>query len=183
MSKIVIVGGKLQGSEAAYLGREAGIDIVLIDKDPQAPAQELCTKFICGDVLSDDPEVVRELESADMILPTMENDYVLEGLTELCSRKGYVLAFDWEAYKVTSSKKISDRLFADNGLPCPRYYPDGNYPFIAKPESESGSHGVQVLADKKQLDGFLEKKKENYIIQEFVEGPSYSVEIIGVPGN
>ena len=43
MPKIVIVGGKLQGSEAAYLGREAGIDIILIDRDPDAqslsPAQ------------------------------------------------------------------------------------------------------------------------------------------------
>lgn len=183
MSKIVIVGGKLQGSEAAYLGREAGIDIVLIDKDPQAPAQELCTKFICGDVLSDDSEVVKELESADMILPTMENDYVLEGLTKLCSRRGYTLAFDWEAYKITSSKKISDRMFGENGLPCPRYYPDGDFPYIAKPESESGSHGVQILNDKNQVDCFLARKKDNYIIQEFVEGPSYSIEIIGTPGN
>lgn len=183
MSKIVIVGGKLQGSEAAYLGREAGIDIVLIDKNPQAPAQNLCTKFICGDVLSDNPTIVNELETADMILPTMENETVLEGLVELSNKKGYLLAFDWASYQISSSKITSDKLFADNNLPCPGYYPEGRFPFIAKPESESGSHGVTVLNCQEELDAFIAKGPDKYIIQEFVEGPSYSVEIIGRPGN
>jgi len=183
MSKIVIVGGKLQGSEAAYLGKEAGIDIVLIDTDPDAPAQKLCSEFICGDVLSDDPKVVEALKSADMILPTMENDYVLKGLVEISEREGYILAFDWDAYQISSSKKISDKLFADNNLPCPRYYPDGKLPFIAKPEGESGSHGVQVLSTQEELNAFLAEAKEKFIVQEFVTGPSYSVEIIGQPGN
>lgn len=183
MPKIVIVGGKLQGSEVAYLGREAGIDVILIDMDPQAPAQKLCTKFICADVLSNAPEVQEALDSADMILPTMENYEVLEGLVRLSEEKGYVLAFDWEAYKITSSKIVSDKLFADNGLPCPGYYPDGELPFIAKPESESGSHGVKVLTTAKELESFIAEGKENYIVQEFVEGPSYSVEIIGRKGN
>lgn len=183
MSKIVIVGGKLQGSEAAYLGKEAGIDIVLIDTDPDAPAQKLCSEFICGDVLSDDPRVVEALKNADMILPTMENDNVLKGLVEISEREGYVLAFDWDAYQISSSKKVSDKLFADNNLPCPRYYPDGKLPFIAKPEGESGSHGVQVLSSQQELDAFIAEAKEKFIVQEFVEGPSYSVEIIGQPGN
>lgn len=183
MSKIVIVGGKLQGSEAAYLGREAGIQVVLIDKDPYAPAQKLCSKFICGDVLSDDPEITAELESANMILPTTENDAVLEELTHLCNEKGYALAFDWDAYQISSSKRASDRLFAEHGLPCPRYYPKGDFPYLAKPEAESGSHGVQCFDNKVALDEFLAHGGEHYIIQEFVEGPSYSVEIIGRPGN
>lgn len=183
MSKIVIVGGKLQGSEAAYLGREAGIEIVLIDKEPQAPAQHLCSGFICGDVLSQDPEVLDALGTADMILPTMENEQVLEGLARLCEEKDYVLAFDWEAYQISSSKRISDKLFADNDLPCPQYYPAGKFPYIAKPVSESGSHGVQCFENSMALKYFLANGGENFIIQEFIEGPSYSVEIIGRPGN
>ena len=183
MSKIVIVGGKLQGSEAAYLGKEAGIEIVLIDKDPLAPAKPLCSRFICADVLSDNEEVLTELETADMILPTMENDLVLEGLVNLCEERGYTLAFDWDAYRISSSKRKSDKLFADNGLPCPQYYPAGKFPYFAKPESESGSHGVRRFENKTELEDFLEKGGDKYIVQEFVEGPSYSVEIIGVPGN
>lgn len=183
MSKIVIVGGKLQGSEAAYLGREAGIEIVLIDKDPLAPAQKMCSKFICADVLSNDPDVLDELESADMILPTMENDEVLEGLDRISRERGYVLAFDWEAYQISSSKRKSDKLFADNGLPCPQYYPAGQFPYFAKPDSGSGSHGVRCFENKEDLDDFLANGGDKFIIQEFMEGPSYSIEIIGRPGN
>ena len=184
---IVIVGGKLQGTEAAYLCREGGIYVTLIDIDPETPAQKLCNNFICGDVLSDDPEIVRALDSADMILPTMENYDVLEGLVSLCSEKGYVLAFDMEAYKITSSKKKSDRLFADNGIPCPGYYPEGKLPYFAKPESESGSHNVRKFEntpeDAKAFEGFVRERGKDFVIQEYVEGPSYSVEIIGEPGN
>ena len=183
MSKIVIIGGKLQGCEAAYLGKEAGIDVILIDSSPDAPAQKLCSEFICADVLSDDERVAEALESADMILPTMENDAVLKGLTELSEKKGYTLAFDWDAYRITSSKTKSDKLFADNGLPCPRYYPAGEAPYIAKPESESGSHGVIRFESREAVERYLKEGGRNAVIQEFVEGPSYSVEIIGMPGN
>lgn len=183
MPEIVIVGGKLQGSEAAYLGREAGIKIVLIDQDPQAPARNLCDQFICGDVLSDAPEIAAALEAADMILPTMENDAVLKGLTRLCREKDYTLAFDWDAYQISSSKRKSDQMFAEHHLPCPQYYPKGSFPYIAKPDSESGSHGVRYFEEPRDFERFLQEDGDQFIIQEFVEGPSYSVEIIGQPGN
>lgn len=183
MPKIAIVGGKLQGMEAAYLGREAGIEILLIDENPHAPAQKLCSRFICGDVLSDAPQIREALDSADMILPTMENEAVLEGLTALSKERGYTLAFDWEAYKISSSKRRSDAMFAEHQLPCPRYYPAGKFPYIAKPEEGSGSHGVRYFEKQGDLDRFLNQQSASFIIQEFVEGPSYSVEIIGRPGS
>lgn len=183
MPKIVIVGGKLQGMEAAYLGREAEMEVLLIDQNPDAPAQKLCSRFICGDVLSDAPQIRQALDSADMILPTMENDKVLEGLTELSWKRGYTLAFDWEAYKISSSKRRSDAMFAEYGLPCPQYYPKGSFPYIAKPEEGSGSHGVQYFEKQEELNTFLNQQTASFIIQEFVEGPSYSVEIIGRPGS
>ena len=71
------------------------------------------------------------------------------------------------------SKRKSDKLFADNGLPCPQYYPAGKFPYFAKPESESGSHGVRRFENKTELEDFLEKGGDKYIVQEFVEGPSY----------
>lgn len=183
METIVIVGGKLQGTEAAYLGKEAGFNIILIDKNQKAPAKNLCSKFICADVLSSDVDVIDALESADMILPTMENEAVLEGLVRLSKDRGYTLAFDWDAYKISSSKKKSDKLFADNNLPCPKYYPEGNFPYFAKPDSESGSHGVRYLENKFDVEKLIYSNEDGYIIQEFIEGPSYSVEVIGKPGN
>lgn len=180
MAKVVIVGGKLQGMEAGFLGMEAGFETVMIDKNPFSPAQKMCTRFICADVLSDDERVRYELDTADMILPAMENFEVLEGLVRLSEERGYILAFDMEAYKVSRSKLESDRLFAENGLPCPQYYPKGTPPFIAKPVNESGSHGIKKLNTMEEASYYADK---GYIVQEFVEGPSYSMEVIGEPGN
>lgn len=183
MPKIVIAGGKLQGLEAVYLAKEAGFETILIDKNPDAIACKLCDIFICADILSEDEKVTKALEDADMILPAMENEPVLYGLAELCRKKGYVLAFDYEAYRISSSKKLSDKMFADNSMPAPRYYPEGDFPYIVKPDAESGSHGVRIINDEKEMEEFLSADNESYIIQEFIEGPSYSVEIIGIPGN
>ncbi len=180
--QIVIVGGRLQGSEAAYLGREAGMEIILIDSDSLAPAQKLCSRFICGDVLGDNTEVQAVLERADMILPTLENYDVLCGLVRLCEKRGYRLAFDLDAYGVTSSKTASNKLFESINLPFPKYWPNGSLPYIAKPDSNSGSHGVKLFGA--GLEEFVKSSDaDNYIVQEFINGPSYSVEIIGEPGN
>lgn len=182
MPRIVIVGGKLQGTEAAYLGKQAGFEMVLIDRNPQAPAQKLCSRFLCGDILTDDTAIMRELDSADMILPTMENDAVLERLVSLSEQHGYILAFDPDAYSISSSKRRSDQLFAEHHIPRPRYYPEGMFPYIAKPDSESGSHGVRFFDKPQDLKAFL-KEEQGFIIQEFAEGPSYSMEVIGKPGS
>ncbi len=183
LKNIVIVGGRLQGTEAALLGREAGYRVILIDQDPMAPAQKLCTRFINKNVLSGDREVLAALDAADMVLPTLENLPVLEELQVLCERRGVRLALDLSAYRISSSKKTSDRLFDAVGLPHPKDWPQGSLPYIAKPDSESGSHGVQRLTTKEQLQRFLADAGDSYVVQEYLEGRSYSIEIIGEPGN
>lgn len=181
--KIVIVGGKLQGSEAAYLGREAGFHITLIDMDPNVPVQGLVDKFICGDALQETGEIRDALDEADMILPTLENDYVLNGLVRISKERGYTLAFDMDAYTVTEDKFKSDKLFLENDIPCPKYFPLGKLPYIAKPNAQSGSHGVKYLDTLEELNTFVCQKPDNYIVQEYVTGPSFSAEIIGKPGD
>lgn len=185
LKRIVIIGGKLQGSEVAYLGKEAGFEVVLVDKDPYAPAKGLCDKFLCEDVLEESWPLKDLLKTADMILPTMENYEVLEFLVKLCNKMKIEkkLAFDWEAYKISCSKVVSDQMFHENNLPAPKYYPNGKYPYIAKPSNQSGSDGVMFLKSEDDLRKFAKCNRRDYIIQEFVSGPSYSVEIIGVPGN
>ena len=182
MKKITIVGGKLQGLEACYLGMKADIEVTLIDKDPQAPAKDMAAHFICADVLGGSPEVMAALDSADMVLPTMENYQVLEGLNGLSAMTGFIYAFDMDAYRISSSKKRSDKLFYDNKVEAPRYYPEGSAPYIAKPDGQSGSHGVRYFETEKETEEFAASHNE-MIIQEFLEGPSYSIEVIGEPGN
>lgn len=180
-NKIVIIGGKLQGIEACYLGMKAGIETILVDKNPDAPARHLCTRFVCEDLFDRSNQLLVDMKEADIVLPALENDAVLGWLDRDAKEQGYTLAFDWSAYQLSSSKIKSDVLFRKCGIPVPEYFPGGSYPYICKPDNDSGSHGVQRLDTQAQLQAALEKNSD-LVIQEFLEGPSYSIEIIGKPG-
>jgi 3-methylornithine--L-lysine ligase len=180
-NKIVIIGGKLQGIEACYLGMKAGIETILVDKNPEAPARHLCSRFVCEDLFDRGSQLLVDMKEADIVLPALENDSVLGWLDKDAKEQGYTLAFDWSAYRLSSSKIVSDQLFRKCGIPVPEYFPGGTYPYICKPDSDSGSHGVLRLDTPEQLHAALENKSD-LVIQEFMEGPSYSIEVIGKPG-
>ena len=183
MRTIAVIGGKLQGTEACYLARHAQIRTILIDIDPAPPASGICDEFVCGDVIAEDPHVMDALKKADLVLPAMENDAVLEKLVELSEREGLRLAFDMDAYRISSSKRVSDEMFHRMGVPAPRYYPEGQFPYFAKADNGSGSHGARRLDTPEEMEEYLKTAPEGAVIQECIEGPSYSVEIIGRPGN
>ncbi|QOX62343.1 ATP-grasp domain-containing protein [Anoxybacterium hadale] len=203
MTRIAIIGGKLQGTEAAYLAKKAGFTSILIDRNENSPAIGLCDEFLCCDITQETEELIAALKNADFVLPANENQAVLDALTGLAKKHCFPLAFDPEAYRISSSKLLSDELMHANGIPAPKYYPDCSGPYIAKPSSMSGSEGVQRLADQEALLHFLKTVSESeeswakesrtkegrseegqtlWVIQEYLEGPSYSIEVIGAPG-
>jgi pyrrolysine biosynthesis protein PylC len=184
MIKAASVGGKLQGTEAAYLAGKAGIQSLLIDYNPQSPAAGLCGEFLCCDVTRESEALINALSGVDFILPANENAAVLEALVRLAEKYNYKLAFDKEAYAVSSSKLRSDRLFHENGIPAPRYYPGCAAPYLAKPSGASGSEGVRRFDTEPELARFLEGVPAGeWLAQEFLTGPSYSIEVIGSPGH
>ena len=83
-NKIVIIGGKLQGIEACYLGMKAGIETILVDKNPEAPARHLCSRFVCEDLFNRSSQLLVEMKEADIVLPALENDAVLGWLGQGC---------------------------------------------------------------------------------------------------
>ena len=179
--KAAIVGGKLQGTEAVYLAALAGIESILIDKNPEVPASGFCDEFVCGDIIAEDAQVIEALKRADFVLPANENSEVLEAIRKISEREGLKLAFDFDAYAVSSSKILSDKLFHENGVPAPVYYPQGEPPYIIKPSGESGSAGVRLVQTREEVEAFMAQceNPENWIAQEYLEGPSFSIEVIG----
>ena len=181
--KIAIIGGRLQGTEACYLARACGMESILIDIDPEVPAGGIADRFIPGDLINEDPAVIEAFREADIILPANENDELLKKIVELATRFDIPLAFDPEAYEITKSKRISDKLFKDNDIPCPKYFPDVKAPYVVKPSDGSGSTGVEKLETYEEAEAFSKNMPEGDIIQEYLTGPSYSIEVIGIPGN
>ena len=183
--KAAIIGGKLQGTEAVYLASKAGIRSLLIDKKKNTPASGLCDEFALFDVRKKEKALIELLKTADFVLPALENEEAHQALIEIAAEHHFKLAFDQDAYGITSSKLKSDELIRKNGVPAPGYYPDCKSPYIIKPSGESGSIGVRKAISAEEVEVFLScwEGRGNWVVQEFLDGPSYSVEVIGVPGN
>ena len=182
--RVAIIGGKLQGVEAVYLARKAGWETVVVDRRASVPASALCDVFVQADVC-ESGFIGTALKDVDLVVPAIENDRVLSVLVEECQRVGIPLAFDSGAYRVSSSKLESDRLFGKLGVPAPEVWPGCGFPMVAKPSGGSGSDGVRIFHDLRGLEERFpgEIPPEGWVMQEYVEGPSYSLEVVGVPGD
>ena len=180
--RVVIVGGKLQGVEAVYLAKKAGWEVILIDKKYEVPAAELCDQFYSLDVTKF-VEWIPFLRGIDLIIPALENQEALDSLVQTANYAGIPLAYDGDAYRISSSKISSNTLFAETGVPAPIPWPECDFPIIVKPSDASGSEGVILIKSALELQRLsAEKDLTDWVSEEYLEGPSYSLEVIGFSG-
>jgi|GEM_PF-91787 len=181
---VAVIGGKLQGIEATYLAHKTGWEVLLIDTNPAVPASGLCDFFVPMDI-TDEGWLDPVLKDVDLIIPATENRKVLNTLSKGCRDAAIPFAYDAHAYAISSSKLKSNRLFDRIGVPVPVPWPDCGFPAAAKPSSGSGSKGVQIFYNQQQLEKRFPSSlpPKNWVLQEYVEGPSYSLEVVGTPGH
>ena len=182
---IAIVGGKLQGTEAAYLANKAGWEVTLIDKRDQPPAKGLCHHFRHLDVCREGG-FQAAVKNLDAIVPALEDRSALQALSIHCRDLDVPLIFDKKAYQTSSSKLRSNALFNQTGMRMPAEWPDCGFPMIAKPSQASGSHGVCMLMDINDYNAFRSRVSDDdsdWVLQKYLDGPSYSLEVIGRYGH
>ncbi|MDR1920191.1 MAG: 3-methylornithine--L-lysine ligase PylC [Candidatus Adiutrix sp.] len=180
--RLGILGGGLQGTEAACLARWAGWETVLVDARPQAPASALAGRFLHLPVAG-----FGDLEKAfghcDAVVPACEDLPTLELLSRWGDESGLPVAFDLEAYRISRDKILSKALFLKAGIPAPLAWPEAGYPLIAKPAASSGSRGVTLLATEADFRRkFPSGDISGWVVEEYCPGPSYSLEATGRPG-
>lgn len=178
---MAVVGGNLQGVEAAYLAKKAGWEVILLDRKAIVPAAGLCDRFEQVNITKE-TDLDSSFKSVDLIIPALENPEALACLHNWAQGSEVPLAFDPAAYSISSSKIKSDQLFIKKGVPAPRPWPECGFPAVAKPSFGSGSQGVKVFYDSKHLLAYLNGSTDDRVVQEYVHGPSYSIEVIGRPG-
>ncbi|MGL5512831.1 MAG: 3-methylornithine--L-lysine ligase PylC, partial [Sporomusa sp.] len=81
------------------------------------------------------------------------------------------------------SKTTSNEIFKRLSIPAPRPWPRCSFPIIIKPSETSGSEGVIKVKNAQTLERLSVKKAiADMVIEEYLEGPSYSIEVIGYQG-
>ncbi len=180
--KVAIVGGKLQGVEAAYLAKKAGWEVFVVDKKPGALAAAIGDHFQAMDVTHRD-EWLMLLKKIDLVIPALENKEALDCLASSAKYSKVPLLFDEQAYAVSSSKITSNEVFNRLSIPAPKPWPRCGFPIIIKPSGASGSEGVIKVDNSQALKRLqVEKAIADMVIEEYLEGPSYSIEVIGCQG-
>lgn len=101
--RVAVIGGKLQGVEATYLAHKAGWEVIVIDKNPDAPAKGLCDLFHCYDV-TQGREFTEKLKNVQLVIPALENKEALSGLYQIAKQENLPFAYDPNAYAISSSK-------------------------------------------------------------------------------
>lgn len=182
--QVAVVGGKLQGVEAVYLSHKADWIVTLIDRRIEVPAAGLCDNLCTLDVTRE-AELAQALNHIDLVIPAMENKEALASLVKVTGNLHIPLIFDEHAYSVSASKLASNDLFACLEVPAPIPWPACGFPAIAKPSGASGSEGVVRIDTMAEYQDKLAKLVHNqaWVIEEYLEGPSFSIEVLGYQGN
>ncbi len=181
--RVLILGGRLQGVELAYLAAKAGWRSTVVDRDPLAPAAGLCDHFVVLD-LNDSPSLRALMCEADFVIPAIEDKVLLDLIEVSAQMVGVRFAYDRKAYMLSSSKIDSDYLFAQLGVPAPHPWPQCGFPLTVKPSGASGSKGVKLLENASHFEQWQQSTPQHHqwVKQEFLDGPSYSIEVIGARG-
>lgn len=168
------MGGKLQGFEAAYLAKKAGMNVVLVDKNPQALIRNYVDEFHCFDVTKEPKKLLELSRNVDALLPVNENLACIEFLSSIKEKFSCPVLFDFEAYRISRDKKRSKDYFKSIRVPTPQDRPS-EPPYFVKPPCESSSVGARIIYDNKEL----ETLKPDIMVEEYVEGDVVSLEVVG----
>jgi pyrrolysine biosynthesis protein PylC len=183
--RLLVVGGRLQGTEAVYLARKAGFETLLVDRAPSTPASGLADEHVVLDVTANESRSKALAGRCDALLPACEDLETLAWLTARAPEWGLPLLFDLAAYRVTRSKSASWRLFDELGVARPQPWPAAGFPAIVKPDGASGSQGVTLVNDEEELAAAratLAAAGHRPIVEAYVDGPSLSLEVLAWNG-
>lgn len=185
---VLIFGvGPLQES---IIGRAKKMGLYTVGIDPSADAA--CKD--CVDAFEIVPGqdydghcAVVEKYGIDAIV-TAATDKPLVMMARIAERYGF-LFYSVETAKWSTDKFQMKQRFMEGGVPCAKgrlvksvdEVEDFEYPVIIKPRDNSGSRGVKLCRSKEELEASMSEafevsKLDTVLVEEFIEGPEYSIE-------
>ena len=178
----------VQAFRQAALVLEKTLRIYGADMAGTAPALAYCddTRKVCG---MREPAYIDELlkicqqDHIDLLIPTIDTDLLIlsenKGKFESIGTK--VLVSSPEMIRICRDKNHTSQFFVDCGLNAPMPVNDwkkyqGGYPAFIKPKDGSSSVNAFKVENEEQLEVYA-AQIEDYIVQPFVEGREYTIDI------
>lgn len=168
------------------------VNLVIIGADisDTAPALRFCNRFVMVPKISDIsyiPELLRICKSMEIsaLIPTIDTDLKILSLhKDSFARIGTtVFVSAPEKIAICRDKRLTAQYFESIGLATPKTVDDvslynSGFPAFIKPIDGSSSIGASRVDTQEDLE-IQAKQLDNYIIQPFISGTEYTVDILG----
>ncbi len=198
MKKLLIIGASILQLPAIKRAKELGYYVAVIDYDPNAVGIAFADEYFNVSTI-DIEGVVKTAEDfkPDGIM-TLATDMPMRSIAAACEKLGLAgISFDTAVKSTDKGEMI--KAFEANGVEHPWYYIVNDvevldavldkvtYPCISKPTDNSGSRGVMLIHNEAELRKAVDYSAENgrsgsVIVEEYMQGPEVSVEVITLEG-
>ena len=191
MKALVLCGGMSQLNLVENLKRR-GVDVVLADVNPLAPAVKYADYFFPVSTL--DVDGIRKLaieEKVDYILSVCADQMLLVA-AQISEELGLPCYIDYQTAMNVSNKEYMKKIFINNGIPTSRHIVRSKinvsdvegmqWPLIVKPVDCYSSKGVKKVCNEIELtnafnDAIRLSRTNTAVIEEYVTGDELSVDL------
>lgn len=165
--------------------KKEGIRVIGLDCNPLSAGLYLSDKSYVvprGDAPGFLEEIIKicEVEKPDAMLSGPEEELlVLSKNKDLFVERGVLLLCpDYDTVKICADKRETYRVLHNHGIPTPEIYDSKGvrFPCVIKPRFGRGGRNIFKAEDRSELEFYLQKVKQP-VIQEFVEGAEYTIDV------
>lgn len=198
MKKIMVLAAGLLQIDVIEKAKNMGYYVLAVDGNPKAPGFNVADKAICADIVNEEAmlKIARDEHVDGVIHPCSEvsmavmgriNDELgLSGISReqaICATNKHLMRKAFEKGNAPSPKSI---LAQDAEDAWNRLQNEFDTDAILKPSRNSGSRGIAKVSRNMDKGDFIraydealsESRDHSVLIEQFIEGPEFSIEII-----
>lgn len=183
---------------AILKAKEMGLHVAVVDFNPQAIGIQYADKYYNASTMDEDAVLAAAEDYQPDGIMTLATDMPMRGVAK-ASDKLHLHSISYETAVKATDKYDMIKAFKAYGVPSPWYYDvdtiddlkalEGkvSFPCIMKPTDNAGSHGVAKVNSFDELVDNYEyshscSRHGKVIIEEYLDGPEVSVEVMVVNG-
>lgn len=198
MKKIMVLAAGLLQIDVIEKAKSMGYYVLAVDGNPKAPGFNVADKAICADIVNEETmlKIARDEHVDGVIHPCSEvsmavmgriNDELgLSGVSReqaICATNKHLMRKAFEKGNAPSPKSI---LAQDAEDAWSRLQNEFDTDAILKPSRNSGSRGIAKVSRNMDKGDFIraydealsESRDHSVLIEQFIEGPEFSIEMI-----
>ncbi len=198
MKKLMIVGASVLQLPAILKAKETGLHVAVVDYDPKAVGIPFADEYYNASTMDEDAVLAAAEKFHPDGIMTLATDMPMRGVAK-ASDKLHLHSISYETAVKATDKYDMIKAFKEHHVPSPWYFvadsqdqlkdhkADVTFPCIIKPTDNAGSHGVaKVYSFQELLDNYEYahscSRHGKVIVEEYLEGPEVSVEVMVVNG-